>query len=157
MWNKYCQGSLNRWEMESISFYSHEHELSGVNLKRCGFDNFFELPENPEVERVIFIKGKQIPLFKISRICGTVLDRDKMKKIVTLLTTSGVVTVRLFGDIFTHYDRQISEKGADGKKHIVERSIFLRGNKIVVSEVEEKILLSARNILGTRGILVGMD
>ena len=69
---------------------------------------------------------------------GTVLDRDKNKKIITLLTTSGVVTVRLFGDIFTHYDRQISEIGADGKKHIKEKSIFTRGNKIVVSGVKRE-------------------
>jgi len=138
MWIKYCEGSVSKWEMDSISFYSHEHELANVNLKRCGFDDFNELPDNPEIDKVIFIKGKQVPLFKIARICGTVLDRDKNKKIITLLTTSGVVTVRLFGDIFTHYDRQISEIGADGKKHIKEKSIFTRGNKIVVSGVKRE-------------------
>ena len=138
MWTKYCDGSISKWEMDSISFYSHEHELANVNLKRCGFDDFNELPDNPEIDKVIFIKGKQVPLFKITRICGTVLDRDKNKKIITLLTTSGVVTVRLFGDIFTHYDRQISEIGADGKKHIKEKSIFTRGNKIVVSGVKRE-------------------
>ena len=138
MWAKYCDGNISKWEMDSISFYSHEHELANVNLKKCGFDDFNELPDNPEIEEVIFIKGKQVPLFKISRICGTVLDRDKNKKIVTLLTTSGVVTVRFFGDIFTHYDRQISEIGADGKKRIKERSIFTRGNKIVVSGIKRE-------------------
>jgi DNA polymerase III subunit alpha len=138
MWEKYCKGNLSKWEMDSISFYSHEHELAGVDLQKCGFDDFNELPDEPEIDKVIYIKGKQVPLFKISRICGTVLDRDKNKKIITLLTTSGVVTVRLFGDIFTHYDRQISEIGADGKKHVKEKSVFTRGNKIVVSGIKRE-------------------
>lgn len=144
MWNKYAEGSLSKWEMNSVSFYYHEHELANVNLKKNYLEDFGELPEQPEVESVIFIKGKQIPLFKISRICGTVLDRDKTKKIVTLLTTSGVVTVRFFGDIFTHYDRQISEKGPDGKKHVVEKSIFSRGNKIIVSGIRREDIFTAK-------------
>jgi hypothetical protein len=70
---------------------------------------------------------------KIFRIAGTVLDRDKAKKTVTLLTTDGVVTVKVFGQVFAHYDKLISERGADGKKHVIEKSIFNRGNKIIVS------------------------
>ena len=69
---------------------------------------------------------------------GTVLDRDKAKKIVTLLTKSGVVTVKIFGDVFTHYDRQLSEKGADGRKHVIEKSWFSRGNKIVVTGIRRE-------------------
>ena len=38
MWTKYCDGNISKWEMDSISFYSHEHELANVNLKKCGFD-----------------------------------------------------------------------------------------------------------------------
>ena len=66
---------------------------------------------------------------------GTVLDKNKMKKTVTLLTTSGVVIVKIFGDVFNHYDRQISEKGADGKKHVIEKSIFSRGNKLIITGI----------------------
>ena len=55
-----------------------------------------------------------------------------MKKTVTLLTTDGVVTVKIFGDVFTHYDRQISEKDSTGKKHVIEKSWFSRGNKLMV-------------------------
>ena len=61
------------------------------------------------------IKGKRIPLFKLHRIAGTVLDRDKAKKTVMLLTTTGVVAVKIYG-AFEAYDRQISVRGADGKK-----------------------------------------
>ena len=136
-WNKYCQGSLSKWEMDSVSFYSHEHELVNLDMERYELTDFAELPEDPIVDRVIPIKGKQVPLLKLFRICGTVLDRDKSKKTVTLLTTSGVVTVKIFGGVFAQYDKQISERGADGKKHVIEKSMFSRGNKIIVIGVRD--------------------
>ena len=136
-WNKYCLGSISKWEMDSVSFYSHEHELEDLDLWRYELSEFENLSETPIVERVIPIKGKQVPILQLYRICGTVLDRDKSKKTVTLLTTSGVVTVKIFGGVFAQYDKQISERGADGKKHVIEKSMFLRGNKIIVCGVRD--------------------
>ena len=135
MWEKYCKGSLSKWEMDSVSFYSHPHELEGVNLDPYHCIDFFSLPEEPKVVETITIKGKNVPLYKISRIAGTVLDRDKNKHSVTLLTTTGVVTVKVFGPVFAHYDKQISERGEDGKKHVIEKSWFARGSKIIVSGI----------------------
>ena len=137
MWNKYCLGNLSKWEMDAVSFYSHSHELAKLDMRRYDLTDFEDLSENPVVERVIPIKGKQVPILKIYRICGTVLDRDKAKKTVTLLTTSGVVTVKIYGGIFANYDKQISERGADGKKHVVRKSEFSRGNKIIVCGVRD--------------------
>ena len=136
-WEKYCLGSMSKWEMDSVSFYSHEHELENVNVDDYGFSDFFDLPEEPEIDRVIPIKGKMVPILRLHRIIGTVLDRDKAKKTVTLLTTRGVVTVKIFGQVFSMYDKQISERGADGKKHVIEKSMFSRGNKIIVSGVRD--------------------
>ena len=136
-WNKYCLGSLSKWEMDSVSFYSHEHELEKLDLWRYELSDFEDLSETPVIDRVIPIKGKQVPILKLFRICGTVLDRDKAKKTVTLLTTSGVVTVKIFGGVFAQYDKQISERGADGKKHVIEKSMFSRGNKIIVIGVRD--------------------
>lgn len=137
VWNKYCLGNISKWEMDSVSCYFHEHELAHVDNTYYGFSNFFDLAEEPEIERVFEIKGKRVPIFKIHRIYGTVLDRDKMKKLVTLLTPDGVVTVKIFGEVFNIYDRQISEKGVDGKKHVKEKSTFARGNKIVVCGIRD--------------------
>ena len=136
-WNKYCTGSLSKWEMDAVSFYSHEHELANINKDRYEITDFSKIPENPVVERVLPIKGRQIPIFKLYRIAGTILDKDKAKKTVTLLTTDGVVTVKIFGQVFTHYDKQISEKGADGKKHVIEKSWLSRGNKIIVTGIKQ--------------------
>ena len=137
MWNKYCQGNLSKWEMDAISFYSHEHELAHINARAYDITDFDKIPETPVVERIIPIKGRQIPIFKLYRIAGTILDKDKNKKTVILLTTSGVVTVKIFGQVFSHYDKQISEKGADGKKHVIEKSWLARGNKIIVTGIKQ--------------------
>ena len=137
VWNKYCLGNLSKWEMDSVSFYSHPHELANVDLDLYMIDNFFDLSEQAEVERVIPIKGKQVPIFRLHRIAGTVLDRDKAKKTVSLLTPDGVVSVKVYG-AFEAYDKQISMKGPDGKKHVIEKSIFTRGNKIIVTGIRQE-------------------
>ena len=136
MWEKYCLGTLSKWEMDSVSFYSHEHELAAAHDYRV--EDFFKLSPIPDIERTVTFKGKTIPLFSLHRIAGTVLDRDKAKKIITLLTTNGVVTVKIYGGVFEQYDKQISEKGADGHKHIIEKSAFTRGNKIIVTGIREE-------------------
>ena len=66
------------------------------------------------------------------------MDKDKSKKTVTLLTNEGVITVKIFGPVFTHYDKQISEKGADGKKHVIEKSWLSRGNKVIISGIRRE-------------------
>ena len=154
LWDKYCKGGLNKWEMDSISYYYHEHELVNVDMERYEFSNFFDLSENPIVDKIISIKGKNVPLLKLYRICGTVLDKNKNKKTVTLLTTEGVVTVQIFGAVFTQYDKQISEKGADGKKHVIEKSTFSRGNKIIVTGVRDGDMFRAKKYSRTPWHLV---
>ncbi|MBR3120959.1 MAG: DNA polymerase III subunit alpha [Oceanobacillus sp.] len=137
LWDKYCQGNISQWEMDSISCYIHDHELKNLRNGFYGLSNFSQLPENPVVNYEFRSKetGQKIPLFKICRIAGTVLDKDKNKKMVTLLTNDSVVTVKIFGDAFTHYDRQISEKGADGVKHVKEKSWLSRGNKVIITGI----------------------
>lgn len=135
-WNKYCLGSISEWEMQATSCYVHEHELTGIHGYKYNITNFSDIPDTPEIDRYIPIKGKMIPIFKLYRIAGTVLDRDKAKKTVTLLTTDGVVTVKIYG-VFAQYDKQISERGADGVKHVIRKSEFSRGNKIIVTGVRD--------------------
>ena len=139
LWNKYCSGNISKWEMDSVSYYSHDHELKNVDCARYNFSDYSYLSENPEIDRIIEIKGKKIPLFKLHRIIGTVLDKDKNKKTVTILTTSGVVTVKIYGGVYSHYDRQISRKDPKtGKKKVIEKSWFSRGNKIIVTGIRQE-------------------
>ena len=141
LWDKYCEGNISKWEMDSISCYIHEHELSKVRNITYGFVNYSQLSDEPVVNYEFQSKqtGQKIPLFRIFRIIGTVLDKDKGKKTVTILTPDfTVVPVKIFGDAFTHYDKQLSERGADGKKHVTEKSWFSRGNKIIVTGIRRE-------------------
>lgn len=133
---KYAAGSISHWEMESLSFYYHEHELANLNKRRYHISNFFELPEEPKVARTFPTKeGTIISLYEITRIAGTVIDKDKNKSTVTLLTTDGVVTVKVWKNQFAKWDKQISERGEDGKKHVVEKSWFTKGNKLIITGI----------------------
>ena len=60
---------------------------------------------------------------------------NKTKGTVTILTTTGVVNVKFRKEYFSLFDKQISERGADGVKHVVEKSWFNRGNMIVVTGI----------------------
>ena len=50
----------------------------------------------------------------------------------TILTPDGVVTVKFRKEYFSLFDKQISERGSDGVKHVVEKSWFNRGAMVVV-------------------------
>ena len=132
---KYAEGNISKWEMDSLGFYYHEHELK--NLKREVYDivNFFDLPEEPEIERSFEKDDKKINMYKISRIAGTVIDKDKNKSSVILLTTDGVVTVKVWKNQYAIWDRQIARKNPDGTKTIVEKSFFQRGNKLIITGI----------------------
>ena len=150
-WNKYAKGTVSSWEMEVLCFYYHEHELANINNNLYGFVDFQGLPEDPIVDKVFVKNDKEIKIFKLHRICGTCIAKNKTKGTVTLLTTSGVVNVKFRKEYFSLFDKQISEKGADGIKHVVEKSWFNRGNMIVVTGIRSGDDFIAKKYASTGG------
>ena len=125
--------------MDSLGFYYHDHELKNIHKDIYNIDNFFELPEEPEIDREFKTKdGNAITMFKITRICGTVIDKDKNKNTITLLTPDGVVPVKIWKNQYAKWDRQLSERGADGVKHVVEKSWFQRGTKLIITGIRRE-------------------
>ncbi|PPB12935.1 PHP domain-containing protein [Brevibacillus laterosporus] len=131
-WYKYAEGTISKWEMDSLSFYYHKHELSHVNADKYGIIDFEKLPKEPKEVGSYKSRGLERPKFEIVRIAGTVLDKDKSKHTVTVLTTTGVVTVKFYDGVFAHYNKQISRTN-DGDKEILEKSWFTRGNKLLIA------------------------
>ena len=134
-WNKYAKGSISAWEMEVLCFYYHEHELANVNFDKYGFVDYNRLPEEPIVEKTFMKGNKEIRMFHLDRICGTCIAKDKTKGTVTILTTTGVATVKFSKEYFSMFDKQISARQPDGTKKIMEKSWFNRGNMIVVTGI----------------------
>lgn len=131
-WNKYCSGTISKWEMDSLCYYYHEHEMANVNFKKYLVSDFEELPEIPQVVSTYKRKGREMPIFAISRIIGTVISKDNTKRIVTLLTPTGVVDVKFNKDSYSHYNKQLSKINPDGSKTIIEKSYFARGTKLSI-------------------------
>ena len=137
-WKKYADGNLSHWEMEALCFYYHEHELAHLNKGKYGVVDFKDLKPYPVVEQVWQKGGKDINIYKLNKICGTCIAKNKTKSTVSLLTTSGVVTVKFRKEYFALFDKQISQRGADGVKHVVEKSWFNRGNMIMVMGIRSE-------------------
>ncbi|MGL6184736.1 MAG: PHP domain-containing protein [Clostridium chrysemydis] len=132
--NKFMQGSISKWEMDSMNFYYSEHELSHVNIDTYGVSDFKELSEEAKVVGFTYHNGMKYPKFELTRIVGTVLDRDKNKHSVALLTPTGVVTVKFYSGQFSFYDKQISiYDEEEDKKTTLEESWFKRGTKLMIT------------------------
>ena len=133
MFDKYAGGSVSHWEMEAVSFYSHPHELTESQYL---YDDFFKLSEEPEIDYSFIGKdGNEVRVYSLKKIIGTVIDKSKMKNTVTLLTPTGVVNVKIYKNQYAGFDKQLSERGADGKKHVKEKSWFSRGTLLMVQGI----------------------
>lgn len=132
----YASGSLEQWDMESLSYYPDRHELWNLNEPKYGVVDYNSLPEIPEVydytTRRVRGEIKHFPKYKIFRLAGTVLDSDNNKHLVTLLTNHGVVTCKYNKGQYSYYNKRISEQTPAGKKKVLEESWFKRGSKIIV-------------------------
>lgn len=131
-WQNYAEGTISSWEMSSLGFYYHEHELTHIDNRKYGFKDFFSMPEEPIIDKWFQKGGKRVNMYKLEKICGTCISKDKAKGTVTLLTTTGVVNVKFRKEYFGIYDRQISKTDESGVKKVLEKSWFNKGNMIVV-------------------------
>ena len=136
VWNHYCLGDKEQWELDSLNFYFSEHPLKKV------------LPYLPfEVDRIenivegasdgcFLIKGKQIPKMHLYTIAGTVIDRDKTKGTVTLQTIDGVVTLKVYKDLYSTMVAVIGNINEEtGEKNIEQDSFFEKGVHLLVTGI----------------------
>lgn len=153
-WDKYCAGSVSKWEMDSIGFYYHEHELARVDESAYSICDFNELPTQPEIDRIIMMQGKEIPMYKLHCLAGTVVDKNKNKNSITLLTKYGVVNVKIYQAQYAKFDKQISEKNPDGTKTVKEKSWFTRGTKLLVTGIRRDDTFQLKKYKNTPGEVV---
>ena len=151
-WAKYAgKGNISKWEMESLSFYYHDHELIDLDDTKYGISNFFELNEEPDIDYTIRRKEALIPIYKIYKIAGTCIAKNKIKSTISLLTNDGVVNVKFRKEYFSLFDKQISERQADGKKKVMEKSWFTRGNMLLIQGIRRGDDFIAKKYTATSG------
>ena len=133
LWSKYCVGTPAQWEMEQLSFYHEPHELAGLNRSLYGISDFKDLPETPEMESYVDRKGMTRTVQKTTAIAGTVVHADNLKHIVKLLTTTGVVDVKLYAGMYNEYKQTISVIDPKTKvKTVIDQPWLKRGVKLLV-------------------------
>ena len=133
MWDKYAGKNISAYEMEVLCFYYHDHELKDVKTNKYGIVDFNDLSPEPAIDYFFKRSGRDLPIYKISKIIGTVIGKNDTRSSITLLTTTGVVNVKFTKEYFAMYNRQISEKQSDGTKKVVEKGWFTRGVKLLVA------------------------
>lgn len=134
-WNKYAAGTISHWEMESLGMYYHKHELTNLNNSLYDIVDYTKLDSTPVVDYTFKRNGAEIPIFKTFKIAGTVIAKDEMHSQITLLTTTGVVEVKMSKEYFSQYNKRISEIRPDGTKKIMEQGFFQRGMMLVCNGI----------------------
>ena len=134
VWDNYCQGSLSTWEMDTLGFYYHEHDLANTYHPEFDFIDFYKESDVPVPKEYKEYKGRKLPVYELKTICGTVLDKSSYKHTVILLTPTGVVNVKCIAEQYSKYDKQLSQPNSEtGRKEIIERSWFKRGTRLIVN------------------------
>lgn len=127
-WIKYALGSYSSWEMESLSYYFHEHELKNIDKDKYAITAYTDLSEEPVIESTRKWGERDVHIYKLSQIAGTVLGKNDTRHTITLSTPEGVVTVKYQGGQFSFYSKQVKKGGK-----VVDKSWFSRGNRLLVT------------------------
>ena len=149
-WEKYAKGTLSHWEMESLCFYHGDHELKNVNVNKYGLADFNKL-QSCEVDYYFKRNGREIPIYKLYRIIGTVIAKNDTKHTVNLLTTTGVVSVKFTKDYYAMFKKQISQIQEDGTKKVVEKSWFKRGTLLMITGFRRDDMFVGKTYANTEG------
>lgn len=149
LWDTMAQGTVPKWEMDSVTYYSDKHELDGVDTEKYGISNYFDINPTPEIIETYTRGNREYQKYKIYTLVGTVLDRNKDKHTFSLLTPDGVVTCKTYAGAFSHYDKTIS-KVIGGTKKTLEKSWFTRGNLVMVKGFrrEDQFVLRTNAVKG---------
>ena len=132
IWDKYCEGTEKDWEFDSYNYYIGDHALKNVNMQKYNISAFKDLPEKPIIEEEFEYKGRTCYRYNLSRICGVVLDNDRTKHTITLLTNKDeVIKVKYYAGQFINYNTPIVEI-VDGKKVTRDKSWLTRGTLLVL-------------------------
>ena len=124
---------VNRWSLDSCSFYSKQHEYADVDAVKYNITPFEQLPEEPVFITQSF-KGREWKQFSLSQIMGVVLARNDNNHIVTILDYhDNVVNAKFDGGLYAYMKQQISVINPDGSKTVTDKSWFTRGQGLILT------------------------
>ncbi len=143
---KYTTGSMASWEMETMCFYHEKHELSGLNDVLYHIKNFEQLPEYPTARIVKNKAGEDREVYDLCALAGTVIANNNTKHTVTILTKFGVVTLKLYSQLYTDFNQKISVMNPNKPKEkiVLDESWFKRGKLILAYGYRRENMFNVR-------------
>lgn len=132
LWQKYCLGNKQSWEMDALGCYiNNDHELLQTPISKLyDIKPYEKLPTEPKVVGHSHFGRKSYPIFAHEFIYGTVIGKNPNKALVYLLTPHGVANMRVGKWRYPTYNKKISKK-VDGKRQMLKDSWFKRGTKLL--------------------------
>ena len=73
---------------------------------------------------------------KLYTIAGTVIDRDRVKALVTLQCPDGVVSLKVYKDLFATFIAVVGQINDDGVKDVEQDSFFEKGTHLLVTGIQ---------------------
>lgn len=131
-YNKVKDEDINKWSFETTSFYHYNnHELKNIDFKKYNLSHFKDLPIKPRFEEKHF-KQRSWYQYELSKICGTVVDRNDNKHTIYLLTPDNeVINVKFNSGQYSWYKQNLSEI-KNGEKITNDTSWLTRGNLLMI-------------------------
>lgn len=122
-WQKKFSGDLLEWQMQAIrSYLGTSHGLDKYDLSYLPLKEFKDLNDGVKIDDF---------KYELCLIAGTVVNSDKDKHLVSVLTKSGIVRCKLSKQHFAQYNYVNSIQEGKSKK-ILEGSWFESGNLLVL-------------------------
>ncbi len=124
-WSLNCTGTVENWYFETLNYYPTDHFLTKTNLgTMLDYKSFNELPAKPQAKAFVG-KGK-FPIYETYIIAGSVVDKNNVKKTITLLTPDGTAVCKLGDALFSKYNKVINDNG------VKSDSWLTRGTNLVL-------------------------
>lgn len=143
---KHASGTIASWEMETMCFYHEAHELASLNDVYYNVKNFEQLPEYPQGRIVQTKSGEEREVFDLCTVAGTVIANNNTKHTVTILTKFGVVTLKLFSQLYTDFNQKFSVMNPSKPKEkiVIDDSWFKRGKLIIAYGYRKENMFNVR-------------
>lgn len=131
-WDKYKMETPEEGEMQSMRMYVNGHELSNVQEDIPFTIDDLNSFEEEETDGNFFIDGKFFPRYRLRHIVGTVINKDKLKSKITVLTPSGPVDVKIWKNMFAFYDQTLVNLESE-KKEVIQDSFLEIGTHLLLT------------------------
>ncbi len=135
--DKYGAKDEAQGEMKAMRMYIGKHELDNAFFtQQVEITPLTDVIENDIIGEFYIPGTGTFPKYNITTIVGTVIKKDKLKSLITLLTPEGPIDVKVFKNTFAHYDKVSNAFNQETGVSSVQDSFFEVGTLLAVTGIK---------------------